>query len=139
MSKRTILILEDDEGRIEGFKKAVAGLGPEYSLRLWHDAPTMIAECADCFGEACLISLDYQLLRRPGAIGPPGNGSDVAEFLCNQKPVCPTIIHTSAYDRRWAMYNALRFAKWDVHVIAPLGPYWIRDSWTALVRVLLAL
>jgi hypothetical protein len=135
--RRTILILEDSEERIVAFTRAVVTLGSEYSLKLWQDAPTMISECVGCLGDACLISLDYQLARRPDFKGDPGNGLQVAEFLCNEKPVCPVIIHTSAYDRRWSMYDALSSAKWNVHVIAPLAPYWIRDSWTALAKQLI--
>lgn len=138
-SARTILILEDSDDRIAGFHKAVAALGRNYSLRLWHDAPTMIAECADFLGEASLISLDYQLMRRSQTAPDPGNGLQVAEFLCNQRPVCPVIIHTSAYERRWSMYNALSFAKWNVYVIAPVGPFWVRDLWLPAVKTLLAI
>jgi CheY-like chemotaxis protein len=138
MMRRTILILEDNDERIDGFKKAMTALGEGYALRLWHDAPTMIAQCASCFAEACLISLDYQLVRRAGGPADPGDGLEVAEFLCNQKPVCPVIIHTSAYDRRASMVNALSFAKWDVHTVVPLGPFWIRDSWVARANGLIA-
>ena len=137
MNSRTIFILEDSDERIDAFKKAVAALGPNYSLRLWHDAPTMIAECAMQLTDASLISLDYQLMRRSRVAADPGNGLHVAEFLCNQTPACPVIIHTSAYERRWSMYNALSFAKWSVHVVAPLGPFWVRDLWLPTVKTLL--
>jgi FixJ family two-component response regulator len=135
----TILILEDDGERIAAFRNAVASLGPQYSLRLWHEAPAMICECPALFSDTCLISLDYQLMRMPGAKGHPGNGMDVAAFLCNQKPVCPVIIHTSAYGRRASMFNALSFAKWDAHIVAPLSPFWIRDAWTPMAKRLLQL
>jgi hypothetical protein len=135
---RTILILEDSDDRIFAFEKAVAALGSDYSLKLWHDAPTMIEECAGYFGRSVLISLDYQLMRRSGAVVEPGNGFQVAQYLCNQQPVCPVIIHTSADERRWSMFNALSFAKWDAHVVVPNGRFWIRDSWSTLVKRLLA-
>jgi hypothetical protein len=135
--RRTILILEDSSDRIEGFKKAVAALGPDYTLRLWQEAPTMIAECPKYFRETCLISLDYQLARRPGFKGDPGNGLQVAEFLCNQDPLCPVIIHTSAYDRRISMLNALSFAKWHAYIVSPVGPSWITETWLGVVSKLL--
>lgn len=137
MSRRTILILEDSDDRIAAFKTAVSALGANYSLRLWHDAPTMMAECVAQFSGACLISLDYQLMRRSRTAPEPGNGGHVAEFLCNQKPVCPVIIHTSADERRWSMFNALSFAKWNVHVVVPNGQFWVRDSWSPLVKQLI--
>ncbi len=133
----SILILEDNESRIEAFRKAVEELGPTYSLHLWHDAPTMMSECPLCFADACLISLDHDLAPIPDATFDPGDGLQVAEFLCNTPPICPVIIHTSNDQRRWSMYNAFRFAKWNVHVIAPLGSNWIRDSWSRLARELL--
>jgi hypothetical protein len=45
---KTILLLEDNDERIAGFKSAVHELGEDWQVRIWHDAPTMIAECEDC-------------------------------------------------------------------------------------------
>ena len=80
MHQRTVLILEDDEDRVRGFRSAVASLGREFGVRIWRDAPTMIAESPACFAEACLISLDHDLQAVAGAAD-PGTGLDVAEFL----------------------------------------------------------
>jgi hypothetical protein len=35
------------------------------------------------------------------------------------------------------MYNALSYAKWNSHVVDPVGPYWIRDAWLPLVQELI--
>ena len=42
---KTILILEDNDERIAAFQKAVAALGDGFDLKVWRDAPSMIAEC----------------------------------------------------------------------------------------------
>ena len=42
---KTILLLEDNDERIAGFKSAVRELGEDWQVRVWRDAPTMIAEC----------------------------------------------------------------------------------------------
>jgi hypothetical protein len=61
MYQRTILNLEDDDDRVRGFQEAVASLGRDFGVRIWRDAPTMIAECPACFAKACLISLDHDM------------------------------------------------------------------------------
>ena len=58
---KTILILEDNGDRIAGFKVAVAKLGNDFDLKIWRDAPSMIAECEAFFPAAALISLDHDL------------------------------------------------------------------------------
>jgi len=136
MPQRTIFILEDSEQRIRHFRAAVASLGPEFRLRLWFDAPSMIEECLTELPECCLISLDHDLSPMPGATRDPGTGMDVAEFLARQPPVCPVIIHTSHTERRWSMHNELRFGKWNSEIVPPTGEHWIRDSWLPRVRAL---
>jgi hypothetical protein len=48
---KTILLLEDNDERIAGFKSAVHELGGDWQVRVWRDAPTMLAECEDCFDD----------------------------------------------------------------------------------------
>ena len=52
---KTILILEDDDERISAFQKTVATLGADLELKIWHDAPSMIAEAEEYFPTAALI------------------------------------------------------------------------------------
>jgi ADP-ribosylglycohydrolase len=135
---RSILILEDSDDRIAGFKKTVAELGEPYDLKIWHDAPSMMAECEQFFPKAALISLDHDLNPQPGAVTDPGTGLDVAQFLADFLPVCPVLIHTSNTDRAYSMQNELRFANWMVNRVGPLGTDWIETTWTKRVRELLA-
>jgi len=135
---KTILILEDNDERIAAFQKTIAALGDGFHLKLWGDAPTMIAECDQFFGTTALISLDHDLNPMPGATVDPGTGVDVARFLGDFMPVCPVLIHSSNTDRVYSMHNELRFAGWMVDRVGPLGTDWIETSWLRRVRELLA-
>ena len=63
------MILEDNAERIRDFESAMASLGSDFQLRLWHDAPTMVAECLPVLPECCLISLYARIIMMmvPGA------------------------------------------------------------------------
>ena len=76
---KTILILEDNDERIAAFQKTVAALGGGFELKIWRDAPSMIAECEAFFPTAALIWLDHDLNPQPGATADPGTGLDVAQ------------------------------------------------------------
>ncbi len=135
---KTILILEDNDERIAAFEKTVAELGSSFELKVWRDAPSMIAECEAFFSTAVLISLDHDLNPMPGATLDPGTGLDVARFLGDFLPVCPVLIHSSNTDRVYSMQNELRFAGWMVDRVGPLGTDWIETSWLRGARRLFA-
>lgn len=126
---KTILILEDNEDRIIGFERSVADLGDGYELKIWRDAPSMIAECEQHFSSAALISLDHDLNPQPGVTTDPGSGLDVAQFLAQCRPVCPVIIHTTNAERAYSMHNELRFADWISDRVGPMGTDWIQKLW----------
>jgi ADP-ribosylglycohydrolase len=135
---KNILILEDNDERIAAFQKTVAALGDGFELKVWRDAPSMIAECEQFFPSAALISLDHDLNPMPGVKADPGTGVDVARFLGDFMPVCPVLIHSSNTDRVYSMHNELRFASWIVDRVGPLGTTWIETSWLRGARELLA-
>jgi len=134
---KTILILEDNDERIAAFQKTVATLKDAFELKVWRDAPSMIAECEVFFPTAALISLDHDLNPLPGGMADPGTGVDVARFLGDFLPVCPVLIHSSNTDRVYSMHNELRFAGWTVERVGPLGTDWIETSWLRTARQLL--
>ncbi len=138
MHRRIILILEDNDDRACGFQYAVASLGHEVGVRIWRDAPTMIAEGPACFAEALLISLDHDLEAMSGEAY-PGTGLDVAKFLSLHPPLCPVILHTSNFDGRLAMQNRLRAGGWTVATVLPREADWIQASWLPAVRRLIGL
>jgi ADP-ribosylglycohydrolase len=135
---KTILILEDNDERIAAFQKTVAALGDGLDLKVWRDAPSMIAECEAFFPTSALISLDHDLNPMPGATVDPGTGLDVARFLGDFLPACPVLIHSSNTDRVYSMHNELRFAGWMVDRVGPIGTDWIETSWLRSARRLLA-
>jgi ADP-ribosylglycohydrolase len=135
---KTILILEDNDERIAAFQSAARALGAELELKVWRDAPSMMAECEQFFPSAALISLDHDLNPMPEATSDPGTGVDAARFLGDFLPVCPVLIHSSNIDRVWSMHNELRFAGWTVDRVGPLGTNWIETSWLKHARELLA-
>lgn len=137
-STRTILILEDNDERIAGFQKVMAGLGNGFDLKIWRDAHSMIAECAEFFPSTALICLDHDLNPQPGVTTDPGTGLDVAKFLADFLPVCPVLIHSSNTDRVYSMHNELRFAGWMVDRVGPLGTDWIETTWLRRMRELLS-
>lgn len=134
---KTILILEDNDERIAAFQSAVASLGGDYELKIWRDAPAMIAECESFFPTTALISLDHDLNPLPGATVDPGTGVDVTRFLGDFMPVCPVLIHSSNTDRVYSMHNELRFAGWLVDRVGPIGTDWIETSWLRMAKRLL--
>src|ERR1041384_7249542 len=121
---QTILILEDNDERIAAFQKTVALLGDGFEVKVWRDAPSMIAECEAFFPTTALISLDHDLNPMHGATVDPGTGVDVARFLGDFMPVCPVLIHSSNTDRVYSMHNELRFAGWMVDRVGPIGTDW---------------
>ncbi|HTV42694.1 MAG TPA: ADP-ribosylglycohydrolase family protein [Candidatus Sulfotelmatobacter sp.] len=134
---KTILILEDNEDRIAGFERAVAELGDGFELKIWRDAPSMIAECEQYFSSVALISLDHDLNPQPGATTDPGTGMDLAEFLADFLSVCPVLIHSSNTNCAYSMLNKLRFAGWTVDRVGPLGVEWIGITWLKRMRQLM--
>jgi ADP-ribosylglycohydrolase len=135
---KTILILEDNDERVAAFQKAIATMGEGFKLKLWRDAPSMVAECEKFFPDAALISLDHDLNPMPETTADPGTGLDVARYLADFMPVCPVLIHSSNTDCVYSMHNELRFAGWMTDRVGPIGSDWIETSWLSGVRRLLA-
>jgi ADP-ribosylglycohydrolase len=135
---KSILILEDNDERIAAFRKTVTALGDGFELKVWQDAPSMIAECEAFFPNTALISLDHDLNPMPGATADPGTGLDVAKFLADFLPACPVLIHSSNTDRAYSMQNELRFSHWVVDRVGPIGTDWIGTSWLRKVREMMA-
>jgi hypothetical protein len=130
-------ILEDNEDRIRNFQNAVASLGHNLSVKIWNDAPSMVAELLPLLNQACLISLDHDLNPPPNVTTDPGTGLDVADFLAKQSPCCPVLIHSTNYEKAWSMHNELRFANWQVNRVGPIGDDWVQCLWLPKVRALL--
>lgn len=135
---KMLLVLEDNAERIAVFKAVIPELGKDWQLRVWRDAPTMIAECEDSFADTHLISLDHDLNPQPGATDDPGTGLEVAKFFASHFPFCPVVIHSTNADRAWSMHNELRFGGWNVERVGPIGDDWVSKLWLPKAREMLA-
>jgi len=135
---KTLLLLEDNDDRIAAFESILRELGEEWQMRVWRDAPTMLAESEEFFDNTHLVSLDHDLNPRPGATRDPGTGLDVAKLLASHFPFCPVIIHSTNADRAWSMHNDLRFAGWTVDRVGPIGDDWVGKLWLPKAREMLA-
>jgi hypothetical protein len=139
MSLKLILILEDNEDRIRNFQSEVKSLGENFSVRIWFDAPNMIADLPSILKQASLISLDHDLNPQSNVTTDPGTGLEVAEFLAKHSPVCPVLIHSTNHEKAWSMHNELRFGNWQVDRVGPIGDDWIQCLWLPKVKSLLSI
>lgn len=138
LSRRTILILEDDWTRIERFKAVINGIGSGFEVKVWPNAKKMIEELDDYLKTCVLISLDHDL-NPVGAGGlDPGDGLDVAKFLALRTPACPVIVHSSNVSRSEAMIGVLDLEGWLVKRVAPIGDDWIEIDWAILASKLIS-
>lgn len=130
-----ILLLEDDERRIEHFVAGAATFAPDLPVHVWRTAPAMLADLGESLGHATLISLDHDLV--PSGEGDPGCGYDVATTLAGLRPCCPVIVHTSNVDRGDVMSDALVRGGWRSARVDPFGAGWIAERWVPCARSLL--
>ena len=137
MKPVTILILEDSDERIEAFERSVKQLEAPWTVKIWHEAPTMIAEYEPYLPSTALISLDHDRIPRGNVEIDPGNGFQVACHLAQRPPHCPVIIHTSNQGRRLMMHKEFVHAGWRTELIVPGATGWIDTDWIRRVRSLL--
>ena len=91
----TWLILEDNPSRVEAFHESFNQYGQAKKIHIWRITAHMIAELDSLLPNASLISLDYDLYKQSENDPDPGCGRDVANYLSEQKPVCPIVIHST--------------------------------------------
>jgi hypothetical protein len=94
----TIAILEDDSRRVAAMQSCLQRLYPWSDVVLFDGAPEMICWLKMHLADSVLICLDHDLGANriiDGNLQDPGTGRDVADYLSDQKPCCPVIIHSS--------------------------------------------
>jgi hypothetical protein len=129
-----ILILEDNDERVRQFRAAAAAVAPGVPVRIWRTAHAMMADLADCLGNASLISLDHDLNPLPADADDPGCGYEIAQLLGQLIPCCPVIIHTSNGERGTWMEGELSRAGWAYDRVYPYGDDWIEKQWAPVLR-----
>src|SRR5439155_8920756 len=97
MAKK-IAILEDNEERKAAMLHCLEDKFYQFEKRFF-DGPAEMLEFLKLYlPETIAISLDHDLELIPspgGKMFDPGSGREVADFLAQQLPTCPVIIHTS--------------------------------------------
>jgi hypothetical protein len=138
MSRRTVLILEDDLTRISRFKSVLNSIDANLGVKVWRNAGKMIKELDSYIQTAILISLDHDLEPIEPGGQDPGDGLDVARFLVSRTPVCPLIIHSSNISRSEIMAGVLELESWVVKRVAPIGDDWIEVEWASFAKQLIS-
>jgi hypothetical protein len=136
-----IILLDDDEARIEAMKAELSKNHPDYRVSYFDNAPEMIDFLKGNLSRAKLISLDHDLVADPlkhRESFDPGNGRDVADYLATQEPCCPVILHTTNYTARDGMYFAMDAIGWELHVVIPHDDVeWVGQEWADTVKRIL--
>jgi hypothetical protein len=132
-----LLILEDDKYRTSAFERAMALSHPTLLLKVWTNAPAMIAGLDKWLPMAHLISLDHDL--EPTKLcQDPGDGMAVVRALALRAPCCPVIVHTSNEYACKDMMATLTQARWNPTRVAPVGRDWIPQHWALVAQKLLS-
>lgn len=127
MSDRGLLILDDDQDRIERFVAVSDQLGLAH--RVWKSAYRFAEEAAEYVPSAALISLDHDLIDEKGDADVLGNGVIAAQALAELSPSCPVIVHTTNGVAAPEMMAVLAESGWQTVRLAPIGFDWIESDW----------
>lgn len=127
-----IALLEDDARRLEAMQSVLEKL-VSCACHRFSNTPDLITYLRDNLRSVSLICLDHDLgpnQQRDGQPFDPGTGRDVVNFLANQIPTCPVIIHTSNHFAGLGMEMALREAAWPYAWVVPWNDLeWVQSDW----------
>ena len=144
MKKRprlAICILEDDRERQAAMRQILDERFYQYPAVFFNDARKMIDYLRESLATTVLICLDHDLELIPNHKGKsidPGTGRDVADWLADQAPVCPLIIHSTNSPAALAMQTLLEEKGWKTARVTPWGDLeWIEQTWKRAVRTAL--
>ena len=136
-----VAILEDCPGRAAEMRACLGELLPNHRHVLFDDAGEMIAWLGAHLGEVALISLVHDLplpTKRKGPSSDPGTGRMVADYLADQPPVCPVIVHSSSDHFAPGMLQVLIEQAWPCRRVYTFDEHrWVRAAWAAEVRRLI--
>ena len=133
-----IVILEDNQERKPAMLDCLEDKFHQFEKRFFDHPAEMIDFLKDHLRETIAISLDHDLELIPtseGRVIDPGCGREVADFLAQNIPSCPVIIHTSNSHAALAMEMVLREANWKTYRVSPCGDLaWIAGPWIRTLR-----
>ena len=128
-----LFILEDNADRIQHFQAAL-GTRPHHIERTVPEAREWLAEHAP---EVTLYSLDNDLYV-PDYDGEPGEGWELFEWMRENVPERPVIVHTTNSHAATKMEMGAEADGWDIHRVVPfMGMEWIGKRWIETVRELM--
>lgn len=133
-----IVILEDNAERQKRMHSCLKDRFHQYETCFFDEAPAMIEFLEEHLGETIAMSLDHDLEMKPGSLGTwidPGTGRDVADFLAQQTPTCPVVIHTTNSSAAVGMEMALHDSEWKTRRVIPFDDLsWIETDWFRALR-----
>lgn len=133
-----IAILEDNEERQAAMQTCLTDRFHQFETCFFTGALAFIDFLNEHLSETIVVSLDHDLELIPddsGRMIDPGTGRDVAEYLAQQAPVCPVVIHTSNSAAAQGMEMVLQEANWETHRVLPVDDLkWISDHWFRTIR-----
>jgi hypothetical protein len=135
---RYIAILEDERNRLDAMARCLAALPDEFEPVTFDRADAMITWLDEHLNRVALISLDHDLplIARPdGRVEDFGTGRMVADWLAEQTPVCPVIVHTSNENAAPGMIRVLTDGGWTYFRVYPHDDCaWVATAWVDAVR-----
>jgi len=136
-----VAILEDCGERVAEMRGCLVELLPNHRPVFFEDASEMVTWLGAHLAEVALISLDHDLplpMEMDGRRSDPGTGRMVADYLANQPPVCPVIVHSSNDHFAPGMLQVLLEREWPGRRVYPFDEHrWVRAAWAAEVRRLI--
>ncbi len=133
-----IVILEDNSDRQAAMRACLADRFSQYDAHFFDNPAEMIAFLSEHLSDTVAISLDHDLDLIPGPDGrciDPGTGREVADFLAQNKPTCPVILHTTNSVAAVGMETVLRDAGWKTRRVVPFDDMrWIETDWFFAIR-----
>jgi CheY-like chemotaxis protein len=130
-----VAILEDNPKRVVLMSKVLERVLPTYVPQFVANAPEMIAWMEKHLHEVGLRSLDHDLdsvVPREMQPFDPGCGRDIVNWLAEQPPVCPVLVHTTNAPEAVGMIRVMREKGWPVWRTRPHNQMeWIETDWEA--------
>lgn len=133
-----ICVLEDNPERRAAMRDCLAERFYQYPGVFFDDAAKMVRHLRTRLGDAILVCLDHDLELVPSRNGrakDPGTGRDVADYLAEQSPACPVVIHSTNSAAAQGMQMLLDEKGWKTYRVCPWGDLeWIRTEWIQTLR-----
>jgi len=108
-------------------------LFPSYEVNVFDGAPEMIRWLRSHLCETILICLDHDLGANRiinGNLEDPRTGREVADYLSDEEPSCPVLIHSSNAMAAPGMMMVLEDAGWKCSRVSPYNDVeWVHEAW----------